>query len=210
MTTDPKLFFSSDPHYWHANVIKHANRPFSSVEEMNEELIRRWNERVTSRDIIYLLGDVFFCNKEEAMKIMARLNGQIHWIFGNHDAKSRKWKDLTDMCAWTGDVKEIKVRDPDGEFRKNTEHPPKKPYNKIRMFHEPIASWIGMHKGSWHLHGHSHGTYKIQHGKLLDVGVDVHNYAPISYQEVKRFMRTRTFKPVDGHGLRKEQDNGTR
>ena len=55
------LYFSSDHHFFHANVIRYCNRPFGSVQEMNEALILNWNKTVTNDDIVYHLGD--FCQE---------------------------------------------------------------------------------------------------------------------------------------------------
>jgi len=195
-----EIWLTSDLHFFHKNVLNYCSRPYSSVEEMNETLIRNWNEVVSPGGIIFILGDLFFCGKEEAIKITKRLNGQKYWIFGNHDAKSRKWKELTSLFVWIGDTKTIQVYDPEGEYRQRTPNPPKKRWNSIRLFHEPIHSWAGIQHDAFHCHGHQHGFGQKTTSKILDVGVDAHNYYPISYKEVKKFMKTRTFTPVDGHG----------
>lgn len=81
-------FFIGDTHFGHANIIKHekAHRPFSSIEEHDEELIKRWNSVVCPRDIVYHLGD--FCFGKENIKVAARLNGSKRLIMGNHDQYS--------------------------------------------------------------------------------------------------------------------------
>ena len=84
------IFFYSDPHFGHKNVIKYCNRPFEDVAHMKEELIRRYNEVVGPNDLVYWLGDCFFCGVKEATEIMARLNGKKVLIRGNHDRKSEK------------------------------------------------------------------------------------------------------------------------
>ena len=55
-----KVFFTSDLHFGHANVIRFDGRPFEAVEEMNEELIRRWNAKVDKGDLVYVLGDMIW------------------------------------------------------------------------------------------------------------------------------------------------------
>lgn len=79
------VFITSDTHFSHENIIKYCNRPFSTVEEMNEEMIRRWNETVRKDDIVWHLGDFCFGKKENIAKILPRLNGRINLILGNHD-----------------------------------------------------------------------------------------------------------------------------
>ena len=70
----PNLFVISDTHFGHANIIKYCNRPFSSVEEMNERMIENWNSVVTVQDHVYHLGDVYFGN--ETSNFFHRLNGK--------------------------------------------------------------------------------------------------------------------------------------
>ena len=86
-----KRWVISDTHFNHANIIRYCDRPFNSVEQMNEELIKRWNNTVAKDDIVYHLGDFAFGNKEQLASILMRLNGRIRLIMGNHDHK--KWKD---------------------------------------------------------------------------------------------------------------------
>lgn len=77
------IWFISDTHFGHSNIIKYCDRPFSSVEEMDEILIQNWNEVVRDQDIIYHLGDVYFGVKGRA--VLARLKGRKRLILGNHD-----------------------------------------------------------------------------------------------------------------------------
>lgn len=73
----------ADPHFGHANIIKYCNRPFSSVEEMNEILIQNWNETVLPGDRVYANGD--FCINRKFINILEILNGKKVLIKGNHD-----------------------------------------------------------------------------------------------------------------------------
>ena len=80
----PKKFYIADWHYGHTNVIAFDNRPFLSIEQMNETLIRRWNGVVESGDIVYVLGDMFWCSASVAIPVLQKLNGQKILIKGNH------------------------------------------------------------------------------------------------------------------------------
>ena len=81
-----KIFFTSDMHFGHENVIKFDNRPFKTVEEMDEELIRRWNAKVGKGDLVYVLGDMIWKSRNgDAEQLIKSLNGQIILIKGNHD-----------------------------------------------------------------------------------------------------------------------------
>ena len=79
------IFFTSDQHFDHLNVIKYCDRPFRDISHMNEELIRLHNETVAPEDIVYHLGD-FSLNKRAPEQVLYRLNGEHHLAAaGNHD-----------------------------------------------------------------------------------------------------------------------------
>lgn len=87
------VWFTSDSHFYHANIIKYCNRPFASVEEMNEKLIENWNSVVGKDDIVWHLGD--FClgpdQKKHIPELVSKLNGRINLVLGNHDHNSVKF-----------------------------------------------------------------------------------------------------------------------
>lgn len=153
-------------HFSHQNIIKYCDRPFSSVREHDEAIIKNWNFVVAPDDTVYHLGDFMFSQSVETVENMVkRLNGHIHLIYGNHDKKAvRRARGF----ASKSDYKRITVDD-----------------NKIVLFHYPIARWDCRFHGSIHLFGHTHGTYEPPKGDLaIDVGVDNNNYTPISYSDV--------------------------
>ena len=80
-----KTWFISDTHFNHENIIKYCDRPFASKEEMNQELIKRWNNTVSKNDIVWFLGDFALGGREECKSLLAQLNGEIRMIRGNHD-----------------------------------------------------------------------------------------------------------------------------
>ena len=80
-----ETYFISDCHFGHKNIIKYCNRPYSSIEEMDEDLINRWNKKVHKNDIIYIVGDLFYFSIENAKSVLDRLKGRKHLIRGNHD-----------------------------------------------------------------------------------------------------------------------------
>lgn len=86
----PKIFIISDTHFNHANVIPYCDRPFKDVAEMNEELIRRWNEVVAPCDIVYHCGDFILGDPKTIYDILPRLNGKIILTRGNHDSKAKR------------------------------------------------------------------------------------------------------------------------
>lgn len=161
------IFFTADTHFGHANIIKYCNRPYSSVQEMNEMLIKNWNDVITPSDTVYHLGDFAFDNTPE--KYLVRLNGQKFLIKGNHDKKS-----CFVLPGWTHvyDYKELKIEK-----------------QSIILFHYAMRVWNKASHGSWSLYGHSHGNL-LDDPKLLsiDIGVDSHGYQPISFEKVKQLM----------------------
>ena len=104
-----KVLFTSDLHFGHENVIRFDGRPFSTVEEMDNELIRRWNEKVAPGDLVYVLGDFIWKSRnDDAAELIRSLHGQIILIKGNHDrflhnAKAKDAlagiKDYDDICV---------------------------------------------------------------------------------------------------------------
>lgn len=173
-----KIFFTGDTHFGHANIIKYCKRPFSSAQEMDAMLIKNWNDVVEPGDTVYHIGDFAFDRRPE--NYLNRLNGNKHLIKGNHD----KQPNIKQGWASINDYREIRV---EGQI--------------IILFHYACRVWNKSHKGSWQLYGHSHGTLSDDHNALsIDVGVDNHNYFPISFDEIKRIMAKKTFKPIDHHG----------
>jgi calcineurin-like phosphoesterase family protein len=187
----PTIFFTSDHHFGHANILRHCNRPFGSVEEMNEELIRRWNERVLPGDEVYHLGDFALTTGPELATILDRLNGTKYLIVGNHEgaALSNKKK-----FKWVKEYHELKV--PDADCANGVQ--------RLVLFHYAMRVWRGDYRSTWHLYGHSHGNLPDNPDALsFDVGVDCHNFYPLAYAEVKAIMQQKTWQPP--FGLREEQ-----
>ena len=85
---EPKIFLIGDCHFGHRNIIKYCNRPFASVEEMTDTLIKNWNGVVGKNDIVYVVGDFALCGKQKIIEIGQQLNGRKRLILGNHDQAS--------------------------------------------------------------------------------------------------------------------------
>ena len=160
------IYFTSDLHFGHTNIIMHSKRPFLGVTEMNDGLIERYNSVVTNKDDVYILGDVAFC---DPTPLVARMNGRKHLIMGNHDHPK---KSKLHGCAfqWIKDTYELSVNG-----------------QKIWLAHYPHRAWPNSHHGAWHLYGHSHGNMP-PHGRSMDVGVDVWGYYPVSFENIQTEM----------------------
>ena len=79
------IYYISDTHFGDKGQLYLQKRPFSSVEEMDEEIIKRWNEKVRRYDDVYIIGDLISHQKCSFSSYLRRLNGQKHLIVGNHD-----------------------------------------------------------------------------------------------------------------------------
>jgi len=184
------IFFTADTHFFHKNIIEYSNRPFSSVEEMNEVIIERWNEVVTSKDHVYHLGDfAFFYGKKKTKveELFRRLNGNIFLCIGSHDKEITKlFRNGFRENGFITAFHKIKSVSESFFIRQNV---PK----MIFCSHYMHYVWKQSHYGTWHLYGHSHGglTNRLntqKHGKVLDVGVDSHDFRPWNIDEVSTEM----------------------
>lgn len=86
-----KIFVISDTHFGHEAIIRYCNRPFTSVEEMDQTMIKRWNETVSNSDIVIHLGDFALYGKDRIKEIVKQLNGKKILIMGNHDNYSEQF-----------------------------------------------------------------------------------------------------------------------
>ena len=182
------IWFTSDTHFLHKNIIELSDRPFRYVVEMTAQLISNWNAVVKPGDVVYHLGDFALTRnaveKSLAEHIIKQLHGQKWLIRGNHDSDR-----IASFSGWYSvqHMHEIKV-DLGGEHSQ-----------RIVMCHYPLRTWNQSHRGAWMLHGHCHGNLTDIGGKTMDVGVDCHDYRPISLSEVAAYMDKRSITACDHH-----------
>lgn len=187
-----EIFFTGCTHFHHDNIIKLANRPFDSVEEMDETLIERWNKKVGTKDVVYHLGDVgWFRSSSEVAHLLGKLNGTIVLIQGNHDAPHIAAVPYMELS-----------------FKKQF----------MVLFHYPIEDWNGRWRGSIHLHCHTHkpefrnpllpyvessalvmedrtpgqlgSRYPVEQlCNRFNVGVDATDFSPVSLDEIMQESR---------------------
>lgn len=171
-------WFTSDTHFGHEKIIEYSKRPYMSIEDMDEDLIRLWNEYVRDGDVVWHLGDFNFRSRKPTPAYLHRLRGTKHYVEGNHDDKyAAKYKSA---FASYQSVKYLKLY---GE--------------KIFLSHYAHRVWRSSHRGTWHLYGHSHGDLPSV-GRSMDVGVDaIKGYRPISFEEIGAYMLTR--EPTSHH-----------
>jgi calcineurin-like phosphoesterase family protein len=185
------IFFTSDTHLGHTNIIRYCNRPFASIEEMDETIINNWNNVVDDNDTVYHLGDFSFGNPYHYKK---RLKGRIELIAGNHDFKYECRK-IFDRVY---ELHTIKIEN-----------------KTIVLCHFAMRVWPKSHFNAWHLYGHSHGMLE-PFGKSFDVGVDGNNFTPVSFETIRHVMDclpdnpnwTARLKGFDQHEFAKKVDQG--
>lgn len=191
-----KIFFCADLHINHTNVIKYCSRPYSSVEEMNEDIVRIWNNTVSDNDIVYCLGDFAF-NINVTEKYLPRLNGKKFLVPGNHcpvfpnkhGAKQEKTNKAIERYEKAGFnvlnlIENITISKPrDGflgwlGFKKKYKvqlcHFPFAPNGKPGSLDKQDRRYLNQRPkdiGQILLHGHSHCYYR-KNGRQIDVGFD--------------------------------------
>lgn len=181
------IFFTSDFHLFHHNILRFDNRPFNTVQEMNDKIVENWNNTVKEDDIIFFLGDLTFGDFKDTKYLIDGLNGTIHYILGNHDRFNdiRNYKRFDTIDS----LMDIQVRDNDAN----------RGWQSIVLCHYAILEWNKAQHGAFHLHGHSHGGLlesqkEYYKHKVLDMGCNLWDYTPVSYNEIKEIMKSKTIK----------------
>jgi calcineurin-like phosphoesterase family protein len=195
-TTEQEIWFTSDTHFYHGNIIEYTGRPFHDVWEMNESLISNWNERVRNEDIIFHLGDFAHCGSEKLKDLLERLKGRKYLILGNHDWRtfktghSQRFEGIyQQMC--------IKI---DGR--------------RVYLNHFPFLCFTGTFKSfeesTFQLFGHVHSGPRnvkaLDNPRLInlfptqyDVGVDNNEFAPVSWKEVNKIITSQYEESIRAH-----------
>jgi len=165
-----RIWWTSDFHAFHANIIKYCNRPFKDVIQMNETILQNYNMAVQENDIVFYLGDIAF-GEEHAKSFLDRMKGHIHFIVGNHDEKYLET--IKNRAETVSDLIDTEIFG-----------------QPITMSHYAMRVWHKSHFDSWNLVGHSHGRLQ-PNGKQYDVGVDNNNFSPVSFDTIRRVMQSR-------------------
>ena len=186
-----KNYFSTDWHLAHKNILRFDNRPFRSIEEHDEKIIKNTMKLLKPGDNFYYLGDFVFKNKrytESILQTLVSSGANLYFIKGNHD-KDDTVALYIKYGIYLGEQKKIRV----GE-------------QEIILNHFKMLIWDKSHHGSWHLYGHSHGDaehYVV--GKSMDVAINIHNYHPIEFVEIKKILDARILHTIDHHNLETER-----
>ena len=162
------IYFTSDLHFWHKNAIIYTNRPFETVEEMNEKLIEYWNKTVHANDEVYILGDVTMVRPGRATEIISR-----HDYF----AREKQFEPAACGIEWVKMYHEL-------HWQNRT----------FVLCHYPFVAWNKDSHGSYNLHGHLHSPVEYnlanrENGRRqFDVGVDANDFKPVCIEEIVAFF----------------------
>ncbi len=170
------IYYISDMHFRHKNILHLSRRPFETVEDMDSFMITEWNKKVQKTDTVYILGDIGLGSAKSICTILCQLNGVKHLIVGNHDKAYLKSKEFCNCFSSISDI---------GHVRDNGV--------RIVMCHYPLVEWDGYFRGTVLLYGHIHNNtvnfaYSIM-SKIensYNVGADILNFVPCTFEEIKQ------------------------
>lgn len=159
------IFFIADTHFGHEAMIRFENRPFKDLKDMEEQLVKNWNETVDDGDEVYMLGDFAFGDKAEVSRLCNRLNGKKTLVLGNHDTQTPKWYrscGFDEASVWPIIIGGFWI-----------------------LSHEPL--YINENMPYANIYGHVHGnpTYKDCCSQSICVCVERIGYRPIAFDEIK-------------------------
>lgn len=166
-----KVRFTADSHFGHGGALGLFRRPFTSVAEMDEALVERWNAVVDAADTVWHLGDFGVRLKPERVAVLLeRLAGTKHLVAGNNDGPATRG-----AVGWASvqDYAELEVEG-----------------RRLVLCHYPLRTWNGSGRGAIDLHGHSHGRLDPW-PRQVDVGVDAWDFRPITLTTILDHLGTR-------------------
>jgi len=155
-----KIFITSDTHFNHKNIIEYACRPFKTIEEMNEEMIKRWNNKVGKGDIVIHLGDFGMGSKDEIIELKNKLNGTIILLRGNHDHKATR---EAGFLVVKGSLE----------------------IENLILSHSPLSE-EEIPKGFINVHGHIHEKESFNG---VNVSIEKTNYEPLELEKLKESIK---------------------
>lgn len=187
------VWFTSDHHFGHENIIGYTNRPYHGVGEMNADMVARWNACILPDDDVYVLGDFAMGNLDDSLSLVGQLNGTKRLIPGNHDKMFRRntqaYINAVNKYFDAGftNVLEGVVQFPEWTlchfpFRGDGEE-----YDSRHLDYRPDDA------GQLLLHGHTHGMWR-KLGRMIDVGVDAWGGYPVSWKEIDDTFNDPTYR----------------
>lgn len=168
------IFVTSDMHFGHDREFIWKARGFTSIQEMNEAYVRKWNETITIEDDVYVLGDLMLGDTSN-IEYLKRLNGKIHIVLGNHDTVNREkmYSELSNVF----EIAEVGIR---LKYKK---------YHFILTHYPMITGNLekeSLKQMSLNLYGHTHQTSNFYNDMpyMYHVGVDSHNGYPVNIDDI--------------------------
>lgn len=184
-------FFTSDLHLGHRNIIDYCNRPFAGVPDMDEALVARWNATVAPGDTVYVLGDVALGKLADSLALAARLHGRKLLVPGNHDRPWEGHRKPSQHRLYEDAGFELLPSQVTIDLAGRPVLLCHFPYEGDSHGEDRYADKRPVDRGGWLLHGHVHDAWK-RSGRMVNVGIDVWDYAPVSGETLIALMR-------DGH-----------
>ena len=179
------IWFTSDLHFGHANILKFCNRPWETTDEMNADLIKNWNSVVKPDDLVFDLGDFAFASSARWKELLSQLNGHHYLILGNHDEVRWPGDKIMELFEGVSHQMILKI---DGRT--------------VYLNHYPYlcfgGAWREPENAVYQLFGHVHSGPSCEGADAdrlvnlfpyqYDVGVDNNNYTPVSWQQVQEII----------------------
>lgn len=180
-----KFWFTSDMHFGHRGVISYCGRPFENVEQMDSEMLRRWNDTVSNEDFIYVLGDMCFHKPSIGIPLLKSLNGKKILIKGNHDSYSHTQYIASGFLA-VFDGAQISVA---GKKVIMSHYPywPKEEEDTNELRYQERRPLYD--KDAFLLCGHVHTAWKTKE-RMLNVGVDQWDFYPVPLSKIDSWVNT--------------------
>lgn len=183
-------YFTSDLHLGHQRIIELCNRPFKSVEDMNKTLIQNINDMVTPGDILYILGDIAMGNMAETLPMLEEINCSLILVPGNHDKCHPLSKKAAKYLPTYENLSNVEAVFVDGYA---SVHGWMVRVNHFPYYGDPFSRpqyelWAPNDENDWLMHGHVHNQWFIK-DKMINVGVDVNGYQPLSEDEILSIIK---------------------
>ena len=207
-----KVWFTSDIHFGHKNVLRFCKKRQEKMgidledpdfdEKHRLYLIEQWNKTIGKKDIVYILGDFSFYNREGTRRILEKLNGKKHLILGNHD---KSCKGLENYFESVSQIKTVDFKKHEYDFLDEN--------FIIEMCHYPIFSWNRRQHGSCHVHGHTHGSCDALNKQSKELRVDVGydgelgNLDFISLEDLYKYFKSITGELTFKQYIEKKMEN---
>ncbi len=179
-------WFTSDLHFGHKNVIEFCHRPFSSLEDMNETLIKNWNHSVSKSETIVVVGDLALCKFKDFLPIAQRLNGRKILVQGNHDGYS-----VGQYNSAGFDVVQEMVINLCGQRTRLSHFPYAYKWWRQLFAHKSEKRFMEKRPprrdNEYLIHGHTHSKFQHKDNRI-HVGVDAWNFKPVHLSQIESIM----------------------